>query len=69
MGEFSNNLLNTYCENNEVKIIHSSPYHSQSNGAWKYVHKEIKRYIFDDFNIEDELIKITKIHNNKLYHT
>ena len=38
------------------------------------VHKEIRKYIYteflknkNDFNIEDELFKIIKIHNNKIH--
>lgn len=30
--EFKNNLLHTYCKNNNISIIHTSPYHPQSNG-------------------------------------
>ena len=40
------------------------------------MHKEIRKYIYDAyikkkdyFNIEEELFKITKIHNNKMHST
>lgn len=69
-------MLETYCENNDVKIIHSSAYHPQSNWACESLPKEIRKFIFeeflknkDSFNNEDELFKITKIHYNKLYTT
>ena len=75
-GEFSNHILEIYCENNKVKIIHSSSYCPQSNWPCESVHKEIRKFIFDEFlknkdnfNIEEELFKITKIHNNKLHTT
>ena len=31
--EFSNNLLDSYCIENGIKLIHSSPYHPQTNGV------------------------------------
>lgn len=74
--EFKNNLLHTYCKNNNISIIHSSPYHPKSNGVVEVVHKEIRKYIYnenflnkDDFDIEEELFNITKIHNNKTHST
>lgn len=74
--EFSNNLLDSYCIENGIKLIHSSPYHPQTNGVCEAVHKEIRKYIYDkyinggeEFNIEDELFNITKIHNNKVHST
>ena len=58
------------------KLIHSSPYYPQANGACVVYHKEIRKYIYykyinilGEFNIEDELFNITKIHNNKIYST
>ena len=75
-GEFSNKFLDSYCEKNIILLIHSNPYHPQTNGAYESVHKEIKKYIYDAyikkkdyFNIEEELFKITKIHNNKMHST
>ena len=74
--EFKNKLLETYCTNNNIKLIHSSHYHPQTNGVCEVVHKEIKKYIYseyfknkDNFDIENELFNITKIHNNKVHST
>ena len=74
--EFDNQYLKNYCEDNGIKLIHSSPYHPQTNGAVEVTHKEIQKYIFNeylkdssDFNIEDALFKIIKIHNNKMHTT
>ena len=73
--EFTNNLLDNYCENNNIRLIHSSPYHPQTNGVCEAVHKEIRKYIYnefinnEEFNIEDSLFNITKIHNNKIHST
>ena len=47
--EFDNQYLKTYCADNDIKLINSSPYHN--------------------FNIEDALFKIIKIHNNKIHST
>ena len=72
--EFNNKLLEDYCEDNDIKLIHSSPYHPQTNGVVEVVHREIRKYIYneffknkEDFDIEEELFNITKIHNNKIH--
>ena len=74
--EFTNNLLDSYCSKNNIKLIHSSPFHPQTNGVCEAVHKEIRKYIYnkynnqeEEFNIEEELFNITKIHNNKIHST
>ena len=74
--EFKNKLLETYCNNNNIKLIHSSPYHPQTNGVCEVVHREIRKYIYteffknkENFDIEDEIFNITKIHNNKVHTT
>ena len=68
--------MEDYCKNHNITLIHSSPYHPQTNGAEEAVHKEIKKYIYNEylknnknFDIEDELFKIIKIHNNKVHIT
>ena len=75
-GEFKNNFLEQYCAENNVKLIFSSPFHPQTNGACESVHKEIRKYILTQFmnkkkgfNIEEELLAIIKIHNNKIHST
>ena len=40
--EFTNNLLDNYCENNNIRLIHSSPYHPQTNGVCEAVHKKLE---------------------------
>ena len=74
--EFTNALLDNYCKNNNIKLVHSSPYHPQTNGVCEAVHKEIRKYIYNEFinnegefNIEDSLFNITKLHNNKIHST
>ena len=74
--EFDNQHINNYCKENDIKLIHSSPYHPQTNGTVEVTHKEIQKYIFnaymtnkDEFKIEDALFNIIKIHNNKLHTT
>ena len=60
----------------KIKIIHSSPYHPQTNGVVEVTHKEIQKYIINEyfknsenFDIEKALFDITKIHNNKKHNT
>ena len=75
-GEFKNNDLENFCEENNIKLIHSSPYHPQTNGSVEATHKEIQKYICmeylknqNKFNIEDSLFELIKIHNNKKHST
>ena len=74
--EFDNQFLKTYCVDNNIKLIHSSPYHPQTNGTVEVTHKEIQKYIFNEFiknknnfKIDDALFNIIKIHNNKIHTT
>ena len=41
--EFKNNLLNEYCNKNEIKIIHSRPRHPSTNGVVERVHQNIRK--------------------------
>ena len=51
--EFKNEKLNRYCFENNIKLIHSSPYHPQTNGVCEFVHK--------DKEISKEFLKNKKI--------
>ena len=56
-GEFKNNFLEQYCAENNIKLIFSSPFHPQTNGAYESVHKEIRKYILTQFmNKKKDLI-------------
>ena len=44
--EFKNAILERFCLENNIKLIHSSPYHPQTNGVCEVVHKEIRKYIY-----------------------
>ena len=75
-GEFKNKKLENFCEKNNIKLIHSSPYHPQTNGCVEVTHKEIQKYICfeflkdkENFNIQTALYNIIKIHNNKIHST
>ena len=66
--------MDSYCSKNNIKLIISSPFHPQTNRVCEAVHKEIRKYIYnkynnqeEEFNIENELFNITKIHNNKIH--
>ena len=70
--EFDNQYIKHYCIEYDIRLIHSSLYHPQINGSIEVTHKEIQKYIFNDylnkkekFNIKDYLFNIIKIHNNK----
>ena len=75
-GEFDNRIIKNYCTDNNIIIVHSSPYHPQTNGACEATHKEIRKYICNDFlkydkkfDISNSLFNIIKIHNNKTHTT
>ena len=70
-GEFKNNNLENFCNENNIKLIQSYPYHPQTNGTVEATHKEIQKYICmeflknnETFNIEEKLFEIIKIHNS-----
>ena len=45
--EFDNQYIKHYYIENDLKLIHSSPYHPQTNGSVEVTHKEIQKYIFN----------------------
>ena len=74
--EFKNSLLDNYCKSNNIKLMLFTPYHPQTNSGCEAVNKEIRKYIYNEFinnkgefNIEDSLFNITKLHNNKIHST
>ena len=74
--EFDNQYIKHYCIECDIKLIYNSLYHPQTNGSVEVTHKEIQKYIFNEylnkkekFKIEDYLFNIIKIHNNKKYST
>ena len=54
--EFINSYFQRYCDDKNIKLIHSRPYHPQTNGIVQRVHREIKQGLLT--------AKLTK---NKLY--
>ena len=74
--EFDNQYIKYYCIENDIKLIHSSPYHPQTNGSVEVTHQEIQKYIVNEylnkkekFNIEDSLFNIINIYNNNQHNT
>ena len=70
--EFDNQYIKHYCIEYDIKLILSSLYHPQTNGSVEVTHKEIQKYIFNEylnkkekFIIEYSLFYIIKIHNKK----
>ena len=65
--EFDIQYIKHYCIECDIKLIYNSLYHPQTNGSVEYTHKEIQKYIFNEylnqtekFNIEDSLFNIIK---------
>ena len=75
--EFKNHKLKNSCIERKIKLlIHSSPRYPQTNGVMEVVHKEITKYMINDYlndvekyNIENSLLNIIYIHNNKVHST
>ena len=53
--EFKNAELKTFLENEGIKQIFSRPYHSQSNGAVETVHKSVKNYLANEYQIQKKI--------------
>ena len=73
--EFNNMNLKIYLENLNIKYIRSAPYHPQSNGCCETLHKQVKRYLLDDFDkkkskfdIYISIVNFSEFHND-LEHT
>ena len=69
--KFKNNLLDNYCNENEIIYNYSKPYTPRSAGAVEAVHKQIKRIVMDlyytnedkDLSLEEALLKAINYHN------
>ena len=60
-------------ENLGIKFILSAPYYPQNNGCYEAIHKEIKKYLLDEYNKNKENFDIglsienaIEYHNNRL---
>jgi len=47
--EFDNQYIKHYCIEYDIKLINSSLYHPQTNGSVEVTHKEIQKYIFNEY--------------------
>ena len=47
--EFDNQYIKQYCIEYDIKLILSSLYHPQTNGSVEVTHKEIQKYIFNEY--------------------
>ena len=72
--KFRNNLLNTHCDENNIKHIYGLPYHPQSRGCVEVYNKEIKRLISNKYienpkklSLNIELPEANKIYNNNVH--
>ena len=72
--EFNNSILKLYLENEKIKYIRSAPYHPQTNGCVEALHKQIKKYLLDEyekkldkFNIDVSLIDAINYHNSTVH--
>ena len=52
--EYCNNLIDTFCAENNIKHITSSPRHPQTNGVIEIVHREIRRKVMIDYSNSTE---------------
>ena len=75
-SEYKNNLFNTFCENNNIQHIFSSPYHPQTNGVIEVAHKEILKNVIieyskypDNFDFKSALLDAVSNHNNNIHTT
>ena len=70
--EFKNLLFDSFCAEKGIKHKFSKPYTPNSHGAVESAHKQIKKYVLEefyinkkeDFLLEDTLLTIINFHNN-----
>ena len=70
--EFKNTLIENFCNKFNITHIFSKPYNPKSTGCIEATHKQIKKFVYDEFytNIEEEffledtLLTIINYHNN-----
>ena len=70
--EFDNVQMKIFCENSNIKLVKSFPYHPQTNGAVEVMHRFENDYLIkrkiqlrDDFDIEIALDEFIIHHNHK----
>ena len=56
--EFKNAELKTFLENEGIKQIFSRLFHPQSNGAIEAVHKSVKKYLANEYQIQKKKFNI-----------
>ena len=73
-SEYCNDIIDTFCAENSIKHITSSPKHPQTNGVVKIVHREIRRKVMMDycnsttsFDFKDSLLEAVNIHNHNIH--
>ena len=72
--EFCNRLLEDFCKDNDIGLIHGRPYHPQSQGTVESYNKEIKRLLENKylenskkFSIYKDLPDIINIYNENVH--
>ena len=50
-SEFDNREMKIFCENSNIKFIKSSPYHPQTNGPIKIMHRLCCDYLYKNKKI------------------
>lgn len=67
--EYSNNLIEDFCSENNIRHIKNSPRHPQTNGVVEIAHKEIRKIDIQkysnsekNFNLKNSLLEAVNIH-------
>jgi len=75
-SEYKNDIISTFCSENNIKQIFSSPYRPSTNGVVEVSHKEIRRHVImefikneEDFDINNVILDAINIHNNNTHTT
>lgn len=74
--EYKNNILNSYCINNKINLVHSGVKHHTTNGVVEIVHQDIvnslisqKLQLKNKYDISFCLSNAVYAHNNNIHET
>ena len=74
--EFSINLIINYCSEKDIKLIHSSPYHPQTNGVVERIHQSVIKSLITlkikykkKYDLKMAIVEAENAHNSSIHTT
>ena len=73
-GEFNNELLKKFLEQNNIQYVRGSPYHPQSQGAVESINRTIQNFLYlakdmqgSEFDLNDSVYDFIMHYNNRIH--